>query len=167
MEVYENVFLGIGSNLGDRELFLHQALELILKNVGEIVAISSVYETEAWGNELLMPFLNVVLQIQTKYTPDILLSKVLDIEIQMGRQRNEKWSDRCIDIDILLFDNQVIDSSSLTIPHLYITQRRFVLEALVEISPSVVHPVTDVPFVEYLAIVEDKCWCRFYQIKDK
>jgi len=133
-------YILLGSNLGDRDLQLQTAIEAIDK-LGNIQQYSSVYETAAWGLENQAHFLNQVLVLETELTAPLLLENLLRIEKEMGRERLEKWSARTIDLDILYFDNQVIDLEYLKIPHPYLQQRRFTLLPLCEISPDLLHPV--------------------------
>jgi 2-amino-4-hydroxy-6-hydroxymethyldihydropteridine diphosphokinase len=133
-------YILLGSNLGDRDLQLQTAIEAIDK-LGSIQQYSSVYETAAWGLENQSDFLNQVLVLETELTAPLLLENLLRIEKEMGRERLEKWSARTIDLDILYFDNQVIDLEYLKIPHPYLQQRRFTLLPLCEISPNLLHPV--------------------------
>ncbi len=136
-----NVFLLLGSNLGNRQLFLQQAVSGI-ENIAEVVAISSVYETEAWGREGEPDYLNQVVLIKTDLLPRALLKKLLDLEKALGRKRNEKWGSRTIDIDILFFGGMIInDAPDLIIPHPRLHERRFTLEPLGELNSQFVHPV--------------------------
>ena len=136
-----NVFLLLGSNLGDRQLFLKQAINVI-ENIAEIVQISSVYETEAWGVEGQPNYLNQVLLVKTDLLPRAMLKKLLDLEKALGRKRTEKWGSRTIDIDILFFGEMIInDDPNLIIPHPRLHERRFTLEPLGELDNQFVHPV--------------------------
>lgn len=134
-------FLLTGGNIGDRMDYLLKAKKNIEKDCGEIINQSSVYETAAWGKEDQQAFLNQVLQIETKLSPENLLKTILQIEENLGRKRNEKYGPRTIDIDILFFDNEVIDVHGLKIPHTQMQNRRFVLEPLNEIASNKKHPV--------------------------
>ncbi|KOY87381.1 2-amino-4-hydroxy-6-hydroxymethyldihydropteridine pyrophosphokinase [bacterium 336/3] len=133
-------YILLGSNLGNREAQLNIATQAISK-LGSIVKHSSVYETAAWGLENQADFLNQVLVLETELMASLLLENLLHIEKEMGRERLQKWSSRIIDLDILYFDNQVIDIENLKIPHPYLQQRRFTLLPLCEISPDFLHPV--------------------------
>jgi 2-amino-4-hydroxy-6-hydroxymethyldihydropteridine diphosphokinase len=134
------VYLSLGSNVGDREIQLRDALRRLAAN-GRVVAVSSFYETEPVEFTDQAWFLNCVAALETTETPEQLLMALLHIEQQMGRQRIQKKGPRTIDIDILLFDEAIVDSPALTIPHPAMHQRRFVLEPLAEIAPEVRHPV--------------------------
>lgn len=136
-----NVFLLLGSNLGDRQLFLKQAIKGI-ENIAEIVKTSSVYETEAWGREGEPDYLNQVILVKTDLLPRAMLKKILDLEKALGRKRNERWGSRTIDIDILFFGEMIIDDNpNLIIPHPRLHERRFTLEPLGELDNQFVHPV--------------------------
>jgi 2-amino-4-hydroxy-6-hydroxymethyldihydropteridine diphosphokinase len=134
------VYLSLGSNVGDREGQLREALAR-LGAVGRVVATSSFYETEPVEFTQQPWFLNCALALETSKTPQELIAAILHIEEEMGRRRVQKKGPRSIDIDILLFDGTVLDSKELTIPHPAMQLRRFVLEPLVEIAPELFHPV--------------------------
>ncbi|MCJ8209953.1 2-amino-4-hydroxy-6-hydroxymethyldihydropteridine diphosphokinase [Mucilaginibacter sp. RS28] len=136
-----DVFLLLGSNLGDRFSYLEKARRAIRDNVGEIIKKSSVYETAAWGKENDPDYLNQVLEVQTKQNAPDLLKTLLEIELTMGRERKEVWAARTIDIDILFFEKEIIDQDNLIVPHPRLHLRRFTLEPLAEIAPDFVHPV--------------------------
>jgi 2-amino-4-hydroxy-6-hydroxymethyldihydropteridine diphosphokinase len=138
----KKVFLGIGTNLGDRETNLKNAIEKIAENIGPILKSSSVYETDPWGFTSDNLFFNMVVEVKTRLTPAGVLGAILQIEVLLGRTRSEKkYSSRVIDIDILLYENYVIDEVSLRIPHPLIHERKFVLVPLCEIAPEFIHPV--------------------------
>ncbi|MFZ0278951.1 MAG: 2-amino-4-hydroxy-6-hydroxymethyldihydropteridine diphosphokinase [Candidatus Sulfotelmatobacter sp.] len=134
------VYLSLGSNVGDREGQLRDA-RARLGAIGRVVAVSSVYETEPVEFTQQPWFLNCALALETNKTPEELIAATLQIEEEIGRRRVQKKGPRSIDIDILLFDGTIIDSTDLTIPHPALQQRRFVLEPLAEIAPGVLHPV--------------------------
>ncbi|OCX54490.1 2-amino-4-hydroxy-6-hydroxymethyldihydropteridine diphosphokinase [Mucilaginibacter sp. PPCGB 2223] len=136
-----DVFLLLGSNLGNRQLFLNEACTGIVLQVGRIVKRSSVYETQSWGKTDEPDYLNQVLQVSTALKPREVLERILAIEKSLGRERLEKWGSRTIDIDILFYDNEVINQPDLVIPHPHLHQRKFVLEPLAEIAPQYIHPV--------------------------
>lgn len=137
------VYLSLGSNLGNRKEKLDKARDMIESRAGEIMLVSSVYETEAWGfTEKTNDFYNQVIKISTSLSPDELLDELLTIENELGRERNKQgYESRFIDIDILFYDNQIIDIEGLIIPHQRMHLRRFALEIFSEIDPEFVHPL--------------------------
>ncbi len=138
----ENIaFLLTGSNLGDRLQNLEVALHSIQQELGNIVTASSIYETAPWGLDNQEAFLNQVLKLSTNLTPNELLEAVLAIEQKMGRVRQQHWGSRLIDIDLLFFNEEIITTEFLTLPHPYLHQRNFVLVPMAEISPYWQHPI--------------------------
>ena len=135
------VYLLLGSNLGNRQLFLKQAAAIIEAKVGEIVKYSGVYETKSWGKTDAPDYLNQVLFVNTLLEPITLLRELLKIELLLGRKREEKWGSRTMDIDVLFYADQIINEPELTVPHPQLHNRRFTLEPLVELAPSLIHPV--------------------------
>jgi 2-amino-4-hydroxy-6-hydroxymethyldihydropteridine diphosphokinase len=138
--VEKTVYLSLGSNLGDREAHLRTAIEK-LAELGQVAAVSSIYETEPVEFTAQPWFLNCALALRTHLMPKLFLAKALAIEQQMGRRRTQPKGPRTIDIDILLFGNSVISTPQLDVPHPAMHQRRFVLEPLAEIAADVRHPV--------------------------
>jgi len=136
----KTVYLSLGSNVGDRDANLRNAIEK-LAELGEVVAVSSFYETEPMEFTDQPWFVNCAVALRTKLMPERFLSKVLSIEQKMGRRRTRPKGPRTIDIDILLFGNSVINTPQLDVPHPAMHDRRFVLEPLAEIAPDVKHPV--------------------------
>jgi 2-amino-4-hydroxy-6-hydroxymethyldihydropteridine diphosphokinase len=136
-------YLGLGSNLGNRRRNLAQALELMSKSKKvEVQRVSSIYETEPVGYEQQPLFLNLVCQVSTALLPEELLGLLKEIEDSMGRKPSFRNAPRPIDIDILFYDDVVLESQELTVPHLRLTERAFVLVPLAEIAPELVHPVS-------------------------
>lgn len=135
------VYLLLGSNLGNRHLFLEKAIMLIRSNIGPILVTSSIYETQSWGKADAPDYLNQVVYLQTGLAARAILEKILAIELVLGRRREEKWGSRTIDIDILFYGDAVINESGLHIPHPELHRRRFTLEPLAEIASNLVHPV--------------------------
>lgn len=135
------VFLLLGSNLGDRPQVLAAAREAIADQAGSITHQSAIYETAPWGITDQPAFLNQVLEITTSLLPEDLLRIILNIEHDLGRVRYERWGARVIDIDLLYFGQTVMDSARLTLPHPRIQDRRFVLAPLAEIAPDFIHPL--------------------------
>ncbi len=134
------VYLSLGSNVGERESQLRIALGR-LAATGRVAAVSSFYETEPVEFTEQPWFLNCVVALETNQTPQELMASILRIEQEMGRRRGENKGPRAIDIDILFFDDAVVDTSKVTIPHPALHQRRFVLEPLAEIAQELRHPV--------------------------
>ena len=134
-------YLLIGGNMGDRKAYLLEAIEQISRQCGAVVKRSSLYETAAWGLQNQSAFLNQALEIQTDLGASELLERILVIEKKIGRKRDVKYGPRIIDIDILLFNQDVINAEGLTIPHPEMQHRRFVLVPLHEIAPEEEHPV--------------------------
>jgi 2-amino-4-hydroxy-6-hydroxymethyldihydropteridine diphosphokinase len=151
------VFLGLGTNLGDREANLTKAQELIRKSIGSIDSCSDIYETEPWGFQSENNFLNMVISVHTELKPADLLKKLLNIEDQLGRIRDShQYISRTMDIDILLYRNTVINKRDLKIPHPLIQDRRFVLVPLCEIAPEMIHPVLNKTFAVLLKECRDE-----------
>jgi 2-amino-4-hydroxy-6-hydroxymethyldihydropteridine diphosphokinase len=140
--MYNKVVLLTGSNLGDRMDYLNFALYEIEKNVGNIVKQSEVYESSAWGKTNQGDFLNQALIIETKLNAQEVLLAIQNIENQAKRTRNEKWGERTLDIDILFFNHDIIQTDNLKVPHPYIEERLFTLAPLCEIMPQYEHPVS-------------------------
>lgn len=150
------VYLLLGSNLGDREKYLFDALKLIDQRAGKVMQTSSLYETAAWGKTDQPSFLNVAAKIETKLNPIQLLETCLNIEADLGRMRYEKWGPRLIDIDIILYGDEIVENGNqLQIPHREMQNRRFVLLPLTEIAAPVIHPVLNLTISELLANLED------------
>jgi 2-amino-4-hydroxy-6-hydroxymethyldihydropteridine diphosphokinase len=149
-------YLGLGSNVGNRRAYLAQARKLIAERVGEIARASSVYMTEAWGVEDQPGFLNQVVQVQTERSPERVLEIVLQIERDLGRERTLKWGKRKIDIDLLFYEDRVMHTEKLTLPHPFLQDRNFVLAPLAEIAPELMHPVLQKTVFELFLISKDK-----------
>ncbi len=131
-----------GSNVGDRLQNLRTAREILIgEGYCSLVSESSVYETGAWGNINQSAFLNQAIAVKTALQPLELLHVILNIEKQMGRERNEKWEPRLIDIDIIFYNDEVIKTEALVLPHPFVHERKFALVPLAEIIPDWVHPV--------------------------
>ena len=135
------VVLSLGGNIGDvKETFI-TAISLLIEEVGEISLISPLYKTKAWGVEDQPDFFNQVLVLNSDLEPKELLKGCMEIELKLGRVRKQKWYERTVDIDILFFNEEIIETSNLTIPHMYIHKRNFVLFPLVDIIPDFKHPL--------------------------
>ena len=136
------VYLSLGSNLGNRKSFLQRAISFIDNDIGEVKYESDIYESEAWGYKSENMFLNMAVCITTSLLPEALLADIKKIEGEMGRQYSKSgYSDRHIDIDIIFYDDQVISTPGLTIPHPHMASRLFVLKPLSDIAPDFIHPV--------------------------
>lgn len=133
-------YLSLGSNLGKKQGNLEGALQEIKKDVGEVLRISSIYETEAWGIVSQDNYFNIIAEVSTPFFPLDVIKKLLTIESRIGRIRNKKWESRIIDIDIIFYENYLISTDNLTIPHPFLEKRNFVLEPLNELIPEFIHP---------------------------
>jgi len=150
------VYLLIGGNLGDRYSLLEQAKQEIGSRIGELIKESSVYETAPWGFIADQNFLNQVIIIKTNFSSRDVLNTCLDIENYLGRKRSSNgYHSRTMDIDILFYNNEIIELDGLTIPHARLHQRRFTLEPLVEISSDYIHPKLKKTVVDLLNNCED------------
>lgn len=138
---YHVSYILLGSNQGQRKLYLKKAIAAIEQRCGSLVKESAVYETAAWGNTKQAAFLNKIIVIRTPLSPDALMQELLTIELELGRIRNEKYGPRTIDLDILFYDNLVYHSPKVTLPHPAIQDRRFVLIPLAELSARKIHPI--------------------------
>lgn len=153
-----NVYIGLGSNLGDRKKNITNATVILGSVMGDIKILSSIYETKPWGFSSDNLFLNAVILIETDCTPETCLQMAKRIEEEMGRTyaHHERYEDRVIDIDILLYDDITIYTEKLTIPHPLIQERKFVLQPLSEIAPELIHPVLNKPIKDLLEELEKK-----------
>ena len=131
----------LGANIGNREEALKKARDLLGMHAGELLICSSIYETAAWGLTSQSAFLNQVITLRTTFTASDLLTSILKTEAEIGRIRLKKWEPRIIDIDILFFNEEVIQNDTLVVPHPLLQERRFALIPLNEILPSFIHPV--------------------------
>lgn len=150
-------FIGIGSNLGDRKANHFEAIDRILKLPHtRILKQSSFYESEPHGNAKTW-FVNSVIEIETESAAPEILKKFKGIEIAMGRKRvrGRRWGSRIIDLDILFFDNEIIDKRNLKVPHPEMANRRFVLSPLSELAPQMIHPLLGATISELLVAVKD------------
>ncbi|MBS1827437.1 MAG: 2-amino-4-hydroxy-6-hydroxymethyldihydropteridine diphosphokinase [Acidobacteria bacterium] len=152
----KTVYLALGSNLGDKLQHLNDALARLPKAGLELVAVSAVYETRAMYHTDQPDFFNIALEARTAVLPKVLLRRMQAIERELGRRRVLVNGPRTIDIDILLYGRFVIRSNDLEVPHPRIEERRFVLEPLAEIAPTLRHPVSKRSIAELLAAVKDQ-----------
>lgn len=148
------IYLGLGSNMGDRKQLITDATMICGTIMGNIVTLSSLYETEPWGFSSPNKFLNAAICIETEHSPEKCLAMAKAIEREMGRMKHAGtgYEDRPIDIDILFYDDLVMNSETLTIPHPLIQKRDFVLRPLAEIAPDLKHPILKKNMDELLSL---------------
>lgn len=149
-------YIALGANLGDRATQIQNAAILLRQSPGvESVRLSRLFEYPAVGGPTNSPdFLNAAAEVRTALSARALLDQLLDIERQMGRIRSEKWGPRTIDLDLLLYGDEIISSPELKVPHPLMAERRFVLEPLAQLAPAARHPVLGATIAELLARVE-------------
>jgi len=137
------VYLGLGTNLGKKEQNLNDAVMALSLDVGNVLALSSFYNTKPWGYDSEHDFLNAVALVETTLSPFEVLARTQEIERNLGRtiKTSQGYSDRLIDLDILLYDNLIINQPELTIPHPLLAERDFVLLPLAELAPDLIHPL--------------------------
>ena len=145
-------YLALGTNIGNKRRNMITAAALLAERVGDVLALSGFYETEPWGFRSDNTFLNAALQLETALLPLELLAATQAIELEMGRTHKSDgtYHDRIIDIDILLYDDLVMQTPALTIPHPLMHERLFVMEPLSEIAPNVIHPVFGKPVISLM-----------------
>ena len=145
-------YLALGTNIGNKRRNMITAAALLAERVGDVLALSGFYETEPWGFQSENTFLNAALQLETALSPLELLKATQEIEIEMGRTQksNGAYHDRIIDIDILLYEDLVLQTPELTLPHPLMHERLFVMGPLAEIAPNVIHPVFKKPVISLL-----------------
>ncbi|MCB2408153.1 2-amino-4-hydroxy-6-hydroxymethyldihydropteridine diphosphokinase [Hymenobacter lucidus] len=149
-------YLLLGSNLGDRAATLQAAVQQLAATAGTVTAVSGLYETAAWGLTDQPAFLNQAVQLTTSLSPTDLLAACLHTEQLAGRERRIRWDARTLDVDILLYDDLVLDSPELQVPHPRLPERRFALVPLTEIAAAVVHPESGATVAELLAACGDE-----------
>lgn len=158
----EDVYLLLGSNVGDRRTNIEKAIKLIGGKINQPVRLSGLYETAAWGKTDQDAFLNQAIAVQTNIKPLPLLALLKEIEKATGRLETEKWGPRVIDIDILLYGSEIIQEPELQIPHPYLPVRRFALLPLAEIAGGFVHPVLKKTVIKLLEECPDKSDVKIY-----
>ena len=152
-------FLCLGGNIGNREFTLKQAVEKINLEIGKVISLSNYYETEAWGVENQDKYLNQCICVETLLPSNLVLKKSLEIELSLGRKRNHKetYEPRTIDIDMLFYNSDIIQTKDLAIPHPRLHLRKFVLIPLNEIAPTFLHPVINKTIHTLLLECMDDC----------
>ena len=141
--------------MGEREEYLQNASELLATEIGVIQKESKIYESVPWGVENQSNYLNQVLEIRSELSAEEVLERVLQIEDKIGRIRNEKWGERIIDIDVLLFNDSIVEKDGICIPHIHLHNRKFVLIPLNEVAPSFIHPKYNKTIAELLSECKD------------
>ncbi len=165
-------YLSIGTNIGDRKLNIKTSLDLISKYCGVILQKSAIYETVAWGFVSENNFYNLVVEVNTELCPQKLLEQIMLIEKKIGRKRKvQQYADRIIDIDILFYENIILQTETLTIPHPLLQNRNFVLYPMAEINTNFPHPIlkktiqqlkNETPDKSVAVMVKWRCF-RFYK----
>ncbi len=159
----QRVYLGLGSNLGDRSAYLNRGCNIIEERIGVIGGKSSIYETQALGFASKSLFLNMVVAVDTALSAEEVLDIALEIENSCGRHRSQGgYADRTLDIDLLLVDGLILETERLLLPHPRMHERRFVLIPMAELAPLVIHPLKGISIKELLRQCNDeaevKCW---------
>ena len=165
MNKLEKIYIHTGSNLGQKEKHLAQARQFIHENIGRITAQSDLFETEAWGITDQPNFVNQALEVATNLSPDQVMNQILNIELKMGRVRNQKWASRLIDIDIIFFSDRIIKTENLIIPHPFMHERNFVLVPLLEIAESFIHPELNLSIKELYKRSKDLLKVKAHPVK--
>ncbi len=158
----ENIFLGLGSNQGDRELNLKNSIKLLNSKAGKVLNSSRIYESEPWGVKNQNYFLNQVIEIETHIDPIDLLNICKNIEYDMGRNPEIRWGKRVIDIDILYYQSRVINQKKLIIPHKLMQERKFVMIPLNDLNENHLHPILKITNKEILNNCIDSCKVKYY-----
>ena len=150
-------YIALGSNQGDRENYLQLAVDKIFEHVGAVHSVSSVYKTPSWGFEG-QEFLNACICVKTTYSAEVVLKKLLEIELELGRIRNTTggYADRAIDLDIIFYGDSTISSEELHVPHPKLAQRKFVLYPMADIAAASIHPVNKVSIDELVKVTKDE-----------
>lgn len=162
----KTIYLSLGSNLGDREGYLREAIALVGAEGLRVLRVSSLYETEPMEVRDQPWFLNLVVEAETDLLPKQVLARIRKIERGLGRRRGRPKGPRTIDIDILLYGESVIETTELTVPHPRLAERRFVLEPLAELVPELRHPVNRRTMRELLAATADQVVKRIGPLRD-
>ncbi|MFY7652233.1 MAG: 2-amino-4-hydroxy-6-hydroxymethyldihydropteridine diphosphokinase [Chitinophagaceae bacterium] len=155
MEAAANAYILLGTNLGDKIAYLNKAQQQLADKCGKIIQSSQIYETAAWGYTNQPSFYNQVILLETPLLAVELMNQMLQIEAELGRIRTEKMGPRTIDLDLLFYNNEVIDLPNLIVPHPRIAERRFVLIPMEELAPNWHHPVINKTIQQILAECPD------------
>jgi 2-amino-4-hydroxy-6-hydroxymethyldihydropteridine diphosphokinase len=158
------IYLQLGSNLGDRKLLLDSAVSLINTKIGRVLRSSKIYESDAWGVSRQPKYLNQILEVHSNIGCEFILKDIHSIESQLGRVRGKKWQERLIDIDVIFFNDLIIEKTDLYIPHKYMHKRRFVLEPLNELIADYIHPKYNKSIERLLNECTDKKIVREYEL---
>ncbi|MCD4773583.1 MAG: 2-amino-4-hydroxy-6-hydroxymethyldihydropteridine diphosphokinase [Bacteroidales bacterium] len=162
--MYNYVYLLLGSNLGEKLKYLKKALKLIKLEIGEIIKCSSIYETEAWGFSTEKMFLNQVVLLKTELLPFDLLKKNQEIEKKIGRTKiGKNYESRIIDIDILFYNDEIIETVDLVIPHKQLHKRMFTLMPLFELNKDFIHPKIEKSISELTRECKDKLKVKLFE----
>lgn len=158
-------FLCLGGNIGNREFTLKQAVEKINHEIGKVISQSNYYETEAWGVDNQEKYLNQCICVETQLPSNQVLKKSLEIELSLGRKRNHKetYEPRTLDIDMLFYNSDIIQTKELNIPHPRLHLRKFVLIPLNEIASSFLHPILNKTIQTLLLECDDNCEVLLYK----
>jgi 2-amino-4-hydroxy-6-hydroxymethyldihydropteridine diphosphokinase len=151
----KKLVLSLGSNLGNRYAYLLRAIQKIEKYFNSKPVIAHFYETPPWGNENQSRYINTAIYLHTDIPIDQCLKKVQAIEKEMGRLKTEKWGPRMIDIDILFYEDDVVEIDELVVPHQYLHQRAFVLKPLQDILPNFIHPLKNKTIIQLIEDIDD------------
>lgn len=151
----KKLVLSLGSNLGNRYAYLLRAIQKIEKYFNSKSVVAHFYETPPWGNENQSRFINTAIYLHTDITIDQCLKKVQAIEKEMGRLNTEKWGPRMIDIDILFYEYDVLETDIITVPHQHLHQRAFVLKPLQDILPNFIHPLKNKTIIQLIEDIDD------------
>ncbi len=152
----KELYLLLGSNLGEKLKNLDTALAAINAQIGKVESSSSLYETEPWGEIPTETFINQMLKVNTKLSPQQVMEKIISIEESMGRTREKKWENRIIDIDIIFYGKEIISSQSLQIPHPQFEKRNFAILPMMELAPDFVHPSLNLSIEEIYLSSKDE-----------
>jgi len=159
------IYLSLGSNLGNRLNNLREAVNQLESHGIKTLEESTIYETEPWGMAEQGWFLNMIIEIEISLNPEKLLQNLLEIEQKMGRERKEKWGERIIDLDILYYNELIVEKEELVLPHSGIPDRNFILNPMTELNPFGIHPVLKKNQMEMLASCKDTLACNTTDFK--